>query len=160
MEGDLGSGSDESALAGEARAVALRKLAVAARSRSELEQELRRRKVPDHIVEAVLGDLAELRLIDDDQFARDWVGSRQQRRHLSRSALRRELTNKGVARETAESALAAVDRDDEVAAARQLVDKRSRSMAELAPEVRHRRLAGSLARRGFSSSIINDVLAD
>jgi len=33
-------------------------------------------------------------------------------------------------------------------------------MARLAPEVRRRRLMGLLLRRGFSSAVINDVLAE
>lgn len=107
---------------------------------------------------AVLDRLEEVGLVDDRAFAQDWVSSRQQRRHLSRSALRRELQAKGIDREHLDEALAAVDSDDELDAARALASKKAATMRSLEPMVRDRRLAGALARRGFGSGIISTVL--
>jgi regulatory protein len=97
-------------------------------------------------------------LVDDAAFARDWVESRQQRRHLSKSALRRELQTKGVDREQIDEAVAEVEGDDELAAAEALALKKVRSMTGLAREVQYRRLAGALARRGFSAGVTSTVL--
>ena len=82
-----------------ARTIALRKLTAQARTRHELSVALRARNVPDDAATEVLDRLGEVGLVDDAAFAEDWVASRQQRRHLSRSALRQELQRKGVARE-------------------------------------------------------------
>ena len=57
--------------------------------------------------------------------------SRQARRQLSRSALQHELQTKGVAREFIDLALEDVGREDELQAARELADKKLRSLADL-----------------------------
>lgn len=143
-----------------ARTIALRKLAAQARTRHELDQALRKKNVPDEAAAVVLDRLEEVGLVDDRAFALDWVASRQQRRHLSRTALRRELQAKGIDREHLDEALATVDGDDELDAARALAAKKTAAMRSLEPMVRDRRLAGALARRGFGSSIISTVLGE
>lgn len=145
---------------GTARTIALRKLTASARTRHELDQALEKKDVPDEVAGLVLDRLEEVGLIDDEAFAQSWVDSRQQRRHLSRSALRRELQSKGVDRDHVDAALATVDADDELVAARALAAKRASATRGLDPLVRDRRLAGVLARRGFGSGIIATVLAE
>jgi regulatory protein len=143
-----------------ATAIVLRRLAARAQTRHELEQALRARKVPTAIAEQVLDRMADVGLIDDAAFASGWVESRQQRRHLSAPALRRELQAKGVDRDTIKSALASVDAEAELVAARALVERKSAGMAELAAQMRHRRLAGLLSRRGFGPAVIARVLEE
>ena len=81
--------------------------------------------MPDEVAATVLDRLEEVGLVDDEAFAQSWVESRQQRRHLSRSALRRELQSKGVDRDQVDAALATVDVEDELAAARALAAKKA-----------------------------------
>lgn len=145
---------------GTARTIALRKLTASARTRHELDEALQKKNVPDEIATAVLDRLEDVGLIDDGAFAQSWVDSRQQRRHLSRSALRRELQTKGVDRDQVDAALASVDIEDELAAARALAAKKASSMHGLDRTVRERRLAGVLARRGFGSGIVTTVLRE
>lgn len=145
---------------GVAREIVLRKLAVQARTRVELERALQARDVPEDAAGAVLDRMDELGLVDDATFAHDWVASRQQRRHLSKTALRRELQTKGVDRDLIDDALADVDGADEHEAALDLARRRSASMGGLTREVAYRRLGGVLARRGFSSSTTTRVLAE
>ena len=143
-----------------ARGIVLGKLAVQARTRVELERALQERDVPEDAAGAVLDRMGELGLVDDVTFAHDWVESRQQRRHLSRTALRRELQGKGLDREVIDEALADVEGADEHRAALSLVQRRAGSMGGLPREVAYRRLAGVLARRGFSASVTTQVLAE
>ena len=143
-----------------ARGIVLRKLAVQARTRVELERALQERDVPEDAAGAVLDRMGELGLVDDVTFAHDWVESRQQRRHLSRTALRRELQGKGVDREVIDAALADVEGADEHRAALDLAQRRAGAMGGLAREVAYRRLGGVLARRGFSASVTTQVLAE
>jgi regulatory protein len=143
-----------------ARTIVLRKLAVQARTRAELSKALKAKQVPEAAAEAVLDRMEAVGLIDDQGFARDWVESRQQRRHLSRSALRRELTTKGVDRDQIDAALEPVDGEAELSAARDLAAKKVRSMGALEHQVRYRRLAGVLGRRGFSPGVISRVVAE
>ena len=143
-----------------ARTIALRKLTGQARTRHELDQALQKKNVPDEVAATVLDRLEEVGLVDDEAFAHEWVESRQRRRHLSRSALRRELQLKGVDRDQADAALATVGIDAELAAARALVAKKQGATRGLDPLVRRRRLTGALARRGFGSGIIATVLGE
>ena len=143
-----------------ARRIVLDKLAVQARTRVELERALARKAVPADAAAAVLDRMGEVGLVDDATFAQDWVASRQQRRHLSRTALRRELQAKGVDREVIDQALSDVAGPDEHRAALDLAQRRATAMAGLTRDVAYRRLAGMLARRGFSGSVTSQVLAE
>ena len=143
-----------------ARTIVLRKLAASARTRHELAKALASRNVPAAVAEQVLDRMQAVGLVDDVGFARDWVESRQQRRHLSRSALRRELSAKGVERATVEAAVADVDAEAELTAARALAERKLRPMTDLPREVQYRRLSGALARRGFSAGVTAAVLGD
>lgn len=141
-----------------ARIIAVRKLAARARTRYELDQALQAKNVPPSVKDAVLDRMQEVGLVDDASFAADWVASRQQRRHLSRRALRRELEAKGVERSDIDSALHDVDLDSELTAARELVERKQATMSGLARDVQYRRLAGILGRRGFDTAVTVQVL--
>lgn len=143
-----------------ARRIVLGKLAAQARTRAELERALQKKAVPAEAATAVLDRMGEVGLVDDAAFARDWVVSRQQRRHLSRTALRRELQTKGVDRELIDDALDGVDSSDEHRAALDLARRRAATMTGLAHEVAYRRLGGVLGRRGFSPAVTSRVLAE
>ena len=80
---------DQAAAEAVARSIALRKLTARAHTRYELERALEAKNVPASANEAVLDRMQEVGLVDDASFAVDWVASSQQRRHLSRRALRR-----------------------------------------------------------------------
>jgi regulatory protein len=143
-----------------ARIIALQKLTAKARTRHELDQALQAKNVPPGAIGAILDRLEEVGLVDDAAFAVDWVTSRQQRRHLSRRALRRELQAKGVDSTEIDNALDGVDLDAEFRAARDLAERKRTSMNGLSRDVQYRRLAGVLSRRGFETNVTTRVLAD
>ncbi len=88
-------------------------------------------------------------LIDDAVFARAWVESRHYSRGLAGRALSLELKQRGVDDENIREAVAELGPDAEVATAKRLVEQKLASIAGLPPEVRTRRLAGMLARKGY-----------
>jgi regulatory protein len=143
-----------------ARAIALDRIAARDRTRHELAQVLKTKNVPAEVAEQVLDRLEAMGLVNDAAFAEAWVESRQQRRHLSRPALRRELQAKGIDREQIDAALDGVDFGDELTAARELARRRHPAIAGLPYPVRHRRLAGALSRRGFGTAIVTQVLRE
>jgi regulatory protein len=146
-----------------AREIALRQLTVRARSRAELEKALARKGVPDEIGRQVLDRLSEVGLVDDAAFARDWLAAGGHRQR-SRRALIAELSEKGVDREVVQEAVAELDSDQDYAVARAYAERKAAGMGRLEPQVRYRRLVGALARRGFPSSVVaqvvREVLAD
>jgi len=66
-----------------------------------------------------------------------------------------ELQQKGVASETIEEAL---DDYDELAAVRKVAHEQARRLQHLPPDQFRRRLYARLARRGFSSGLIREIL--
>ncbi|MFZ0529632.1 MAG: regulatory protein RecX, partial [Propionicimonas sp.] len=141
---------------GVAREIALRQLTVRARTRVELARALGRKNVPADVAEQVLDRLTEVGLIDDAVFARDWL-SAGDRRHKSRRALVGELAEKGVQREIIDDALAELDGDRDYLVARGYAEKKAAALVRVAPDVRYRRLAGALARRGFAAAVVAEV---
>lgn len=146
-----------------ARTIVLDQLTVRARSRAELRATLARRGVPDEVAESVLDRMEEVRLVDDEAFAGEWVRSRHRSRGLAGRALSQELRLKGVDDELARAAVEEIDPESERAAAAALVRKRIRSTRGLDRQARVRRLAGLLARKGYPSglalSVVHDALA-
>lgn len=145
-----------------ARAVLLRRLSAAGRSRSELREDLLERGVPEAVADATLDHFIELGFIDDVAFAQGWVRSRHGARGLARFVIRRELRTKGVGEDIIDEALGAVDDEAERARAKELARARIRSMDRLDDAAKTRRLVGVLARRGYSGavalSIVREVL--
>ena len=143
-----------------ARQIALRQLTAGPRSRSQLEQALRRKDCPEDVAATVLDRLEEVGLVDDEAYAGMLVRSQQAGRGLARRALRQELRKKGVDDETAQAALDDVDPHAEEERARELVAKRLRSLHGLEPHVQTRRLAGMLARKGYDGEVAMRVVRE
>ncbi len=147
-----------------ARAIVLRQLTNAPRTRQQLRDALARRECPDDVAEAVLDRMAEVGLVDDVAYAQMLVRSKQTGRGLARRALSHELRARGVDDQTAAEVLETVDPGQERRRARQLVDRKLSTMHGLEVSVQTRRLAGMLARKGYPGdlawSVIRDALAD
>lgn len=143
-----------------ARKIALDQLAVRQRSAQELRLALGKRNVPTDIVDELLERFAEVGLVDDTAFASALAESRAKHSLRGKARIRQELRQKGVDRDVAEEALAELDPEDELTAAREIARRKARSLAGLDRQVARRRLAGVLARRGFSGSITSTVLSE
>jgi regulatory protein len=153
---------------------ALSLLAARARARRELADRLRRKGFDPAAVDHALERVERLGLIDDRAFAEAWVRDRLRLRPRGTRALVAELRGKGVAPSVARSAVADVMRTegtDDADLCRQAAEKWLRSRADAAvnqerggvadrDEQRRRegRLAAYLARRGYASAAIRDVL--
>lgn len=143
-----------------AKAIVLRQLSMAPRSRAQLEKKLRQRGCDDEVAARVLDRMTEVGLIDDEAYAQMLVRSRQSGKGLARRALAHELRRQGIDQEVAEVALAHVAAGDERVKAEQLVTKKLRTMRGLAPDVQARRLAGMLARKGYPGELSWRVIRD
>lgn len=141
-----------------ARQACLRLLTLAPRTRAQLAEALRKRGIPDDAADEVLGRFAEVGLIDDAAFARAWVESRHHGRGLAGRALAAELRSRGVPDEEIRDAVAELGPDAEAAAAARLVERKLASTRGHPPEVRTRRLAGMLARKGYPAGLAFRVI--
>ena len=140
-----------------AREKCLRLLAVRARSAWELRDRLRRSGFASDVAEGVLADLESAGLVDDLEFARSWIASRQASGRMGRHRLRWELRRKGVADELIERVVGeTIDDGTEAEQALRLAQKRMKGGGNDARSLaRVRRL---LLGRGFGSDVVDTVI--
>jgi regulatory protein len=143
-----------------ARKILLDQLTGQARSRSELATKLAKKGVPEQMADRLLTRFEEVGLVDDEAFARAWVQSRQAGKGLARRALAQELRRKGIDDTVAREALDEVDPDEEVEAARRLVQRKMRSLHRVDRNTAIRRLTGMLARKGYPSGVAMRVVRE
>ena len=145
----------------QARALCLRLLTARARTRAELAGQLAKRGYPDDVSSRVLDRLTQVGLIDDADFAEQWVRSRRVNAGKGKRALAAELHAKGVPGEVITAALADIDAGAERERAEQLVrDKLRRERLNEGDDARvMRRLVGMLARRGYGQTMAVDVVS-
>ena len=136
-----------------ARAICLRLLTGTPRTRKQLADALRKREIPEDVADEVLSRFEEVGLINDSAFADAWVESRHHGRGLARRALAQELRTKGVDSTLIDEAVGQLDSEQEETTARELVARKLRSTRGLDRDKRLRRLAGMLARKGYSEGM-------
>jgi regulatory protein len=142
----------------QARALCLRLLTARSRTRAELHGQLAKRGYPEDVSASVLDRLTTVGLVDDADFAEQWVQSRHTRAGKSRRALAAELHTKGVDNDVITTALAGIDAGAERERAEELVRAKLRRET-LTDEARvTRRLVGMLARRGYSQNLACEVV--
>jgi regulatory protein len=159
-------------------------LAVRPRSVEETRQRLVALGYQSELVEAVVERLVEIGYLDDEEFARAWVESRDRARPRGEHALRLELGRKGIERQTIDAVLdqrtgavhsravftAAADTGvgpdepspedaDMAAAERLLARRRSALLREPDPRKRRAKAYALLARNGFDPDVCRSVAA-
>jgi len=144
----------------QARNLCLRLLTARARTRSELQGQLAKRGYPADVSERVLGRLTQVGLVDDADFAQQWVRSRRMSAGKGKRALAAELRTKGVDDDVITEALADIDAGAERERAEQLVREKLRreKLGDDDDAKITRRLVGMLARRGYSQTMAFDVV--
>ena len=155
----LTSKSAELSRGEQARAVCLRLLTARARTRAELAGQLTKRGYPDDVSAELLDRLAAVGLVDDADFAEQWVRSRRVNAGKGKRALAAELRTKGVDNEVITTALADIDACAERRRAEKLVDDKLRRERLTDDDAKlARRLVGMLARRGYSQTMAFDMV--
>ena len=141
---------------------ALRFLEPRARSTAEVRRRLTKAGYRAELVETVVNRLTDLRMLDDEAFAREWVRSRDRTHPRGERALRSELRAKGLPDDVITAVLAGRDSpaggdvgatpDEE--AARRLIERKA-SFLRRAGEPRQvrQRAYVLLVRNGFSSEL-------
>ena len=129
-------------------------LEVRARSRREIETRLTQKGYEEEVIAQVLEKLTRLELLDDAQFAAQWVEARSRSggsRPIGKRRLTQELFVKGVAKEQVAEAVGRVTDTQELALARDAARKKVRAVPTErdALHAERRKLMGFLQRRGF-----------
>lgn len=139
-------------------AYGLRLLSFRGRSEREMRQRFQQRGAAPDLIETALERLKRGGLVDDEAFAQAWVESRRRASPRGDRLLQRELSQKGVARNTIDAAL---ESDvDEPALARQAAIKKARALASVPEPLFTRRLSEFLVRRGFEYEVVASVVRE
>ena len=134
---------------------AVRYLARRPRSEYEVRQHLRRARIDDATIDAVVGQLRRHRLLDDTAFAAYWVEQRRTFRPRGPRLLRAELSRLGVSRVDSDGATAELLPDED---AYRAAAKRALRLRELDESTFTARLSAFLARRGFDWETVAAVV--
>jgi regulatory protein len=151
----LGRAADQEA----AFRAGLRTLELRPFAQADLGRRLVRRGHPREAVDAALERVAELGLLDDAAFAREYAESRAARGR-GPARIRRDLMSMGVARAETDAAIAArwPDGVEDEALPLALAERRAAQLGNLPRPVKRRRLLAYLTRRGFTGRTVNQVV--
>ena len=138
---------------------ALRALALRALSRREVAQRLERKGFGDGAIRAEVSRLAAAGLLDDTELARSVIRTQLQDGR-GRRAVAAVLRRRGVDRDAAKEALAAIEDGDEGEALAQALGRAARKYPEFRrlPQAR-RKVIRYLLARGFGAAAIGRALA-
>ena len=148
----------EAALTRRARERLLYSLDRRLHSEKELRDKLRQ-NYPPQIIDAAIGELARLGLVNDEAFARAFA---EQRLHVNKKgpyAIQSELILKGVDKQLARSVVDELtgEGDDEYKSALSVAQRYKKDLSD--PKGKQR-LYSALARRGFSYSVVKRVMQE
>jgi len=134
---------------------ALRLLARRELTEKQLRDRLLDRDHPRDEIDRVIAHLLESRTLDDDRVARAYARTASGVKGRGRLRVMRELTEMGVARNTATEAVAEVFADvDERALIAKALQKKMRGRPRIADPAEHARLYQYLMRQGFTPAAI------
>lgn len=130
-----------------------------------MRQRLQQRGFTSDEIETTMGRLEKADLLNDADFATEWVRSRHATSSRGQLALKRELRTKGIADDLAAEALSQIEPEDERASALALARKKLNVSGEdlhdhALRSKAYRRLAGALGRRGFPPDVIGSVVKE
>lgn len=140
---------------------ALDLLALRPRSVVELRRKLIQKGEPVEAVDDAIERLKGQKVLDDEQFARQFARAKVVGAGASRRRIAMELGRKGVDRETADAAiddLAESEGIDLSASIHKVAARKWRSLSKLDDQTATRRLYGFLARRGFNPDEIRSAM--
>lgn len=107
-------------------------------------------------IESVLDGFARLGYLDDAALAEQLVHIGVDRKGQGRKVIAQSMAKRGIPRDVADAALAALP-DDDLERALEYARTKAHGMRDLDRDTALRRLAGQLARRGYGGSIAFDA---
>ena len=145
-----------------AKIEAIRFLSYRPRSEWEIEKKLYDKKYQSNIIKNTINWLKEERLIDDHDFAIQWIRYQIGKKPAGRIKLRNELYKKGIDRKIIDSAVDSFfEQDaDELELASQLVRKKQLSLQSKNILLDPSKITSLLHRQGFSSTVIQRICED
>lgn len=127
------------------------------RTRKQIQQYLMRKQFEENGIQYALDRLENEKYVDDGQYAHQLAASRMRSGLKGRLWIKQELQQNGVPPAAAAKAIADIDRESELDAARTLAEKKWRTLKGELPE-RRRKLMSFILRRGFPGDIAREAM--
>ena len=142
----------------QAQDYALKLISYRERSREEIQVRMKRKGFEKDVIEEVLRYLESQKYLDDRRFAEVWAYDRL-RKNYGRWRVILELREKGVNQEIIDEVVKEIySAVDEIGMALDLVNRKGYSLESAQDKGVARRASGFLRRRGFSFSVIREVM--
>lgn len=139
-----------------AKDAALRFLTYRARSEAEVRRRLAKKYGPE-VIEQVIETLLRQHFLDDNSFAQEWRGNREQHRPRAKRMVQQELRQMGVSSEVIQESLEGFS-DETNAYGAGVKLARKLAARNFPDEELRRRISSLLQRRGFSYSIVRETV--
>ena len=127
------------------------------RSEAEFNRWLSKHKVHQSLHRELFNRLKRLELLDDNKFARWWVGQRMQFKSKSKKELEQELRMKGISKDIIEDVISEAQ-PNELEMAKRLIDKKSYVWEKMDDITARRKKTEYLLRRGYDWEIIRAIV--
>jgi len=128
------------------------------RSEAEVEQNLKKKGFTEPIINNTVNRLKEAGMVNDEEFARQWVEIRITSKPRSRRLLEYELRQKKVDHLEIQQAIASIP--DELTLAVQAARKKLPQFNNLEKDVFNRKVSSYLLRKGFSYEVIRKAIGE
>jgi regulatory protein len=136
---------------------ALHYLSFRIRSEQEIRLNLQKHQIPENIIDPVLNRLRERSLVDDRDFAQQWIDNRNRFHPRGKRALSSELYRKGIPNQIIEETLIDLD---ETELAYKFARKKVGKLKTLDKSNFQKKMYGYLSRRGFDYGLSKEVVRD
>lgn len=118
-------------------------------------------EISDLTINSLIEKLKQKRLLDDKQFAKDWVEARRKSKQKGIRVIKAELLQKGIDKEIIEEVIS--DKREEISEeelAKQALEKKMRVWKNLSPLEFKRKAMEFLMRRGFEYEVVKKVTTE
>jgi regulatory protein len=127
------------------------------RTKKELEQKLRQNGYPEQIIDQVISFLEEYRLLNDEQYVRNYIDVYGRKK--SRIQMQQHLSLKGISKELFLTVWEQQPEDGEEQALREQIEKRIRIKGPVTSD-NFQKYYAYFARKGYASSMISHLLKE
>ncbi len=131
------------------------------RTISEIKKRLRKAKLQDEVIEKVVLHLQELKLVDDEAFARQLVAEKIKNKPSGKRMLEKKLYEMGIPKQVSEPVInELLDEETEKALALKIYEKLIPKLQGLGKPEARQKIFAKLASRGFNFDIINEIIRE
>ena len=129
-----------------------------ARSKRDMLVKLRDKGYDDEAIKTTVEKLEKIGFLDDQKYATNYSRDKVVIYRRGRHRIALELMQKGIPKEIINQATGAIEPDEELAAARSLLQSKERQWRDLTDRKRFEKSVILLQRRGFPGTVIREVL--